>query len=480
MDLTVLNLATPRLTEALRPSGPQLLWVLDIYGFLLAGFLLPMGNLGDRIGRRRLLLIGAAAFGLASIAAAFSPTGVALIASRAVLGVAAATLAPSTLSLIRNMFLDPGQRTLAIGVWATSFSAGAAIGPLLGGLLLLRFWWGSVFLLAVPVMVLLLVLAPFLLPEFRDPDPGRPDWVGAALSLAAVLVLIYGVKQFAQGGSPWLAAAAVLVGLGLGAAFVRRQIALVDPLVDLRLFRVPAFSVALATNLLGLLAIDGAFLLVAQYLQLVAGLPPWQAALWTLPWAGGLIAGSMAGPLLSRWLRPRVIVVAGLVLAAIGFALLTEVGGASGLAFIAVASTLSSLGVSPAVTLSTDLVVSAVPANRAGAASGMSETSTELGGALGIALIGSVGLAVYRSALVPPGAIPPASLAAARETLGGALAVATGLPGGSGAALAATARDAFTQGLHVSGLVCAAVVAASAVLAAMLQDRNPPMSEMKE
>lgn len=192
MDLTVLNLATPRLAEALRTSGPQLLWILDSYGFLLAGFLLPMGNLGDRIGRRRLLMIGAAAFGLASIAAAYSPSAIALMTARAVLGVAAATLAPSTLSLIRNMFLDPGQRTLAIGAWATSFSAGAAIGPLLGGLLLLRFWWGSVFLLTAPVMVLLLVLAPFLLPEFRDPDPGKPDWVGAGLSLASLLVVIYG------------------------------------------------------------------------------------------------------------------------------------------------------------------------------------------------------------------------------------------------------------------------------------------------
>jgi DHA2 family multidrug resistance protein-like MFS transporter len=480
MDLTVLNLATPRLAAALRPSGPELLWILDVYSFLLAGFLLPMGSLGDRIGRRRLLMIGAVAFGLASVVAAFSPSAIALIAARAVLGVAAATLAPSTLSLIRNMFLDARQRTTAIGIWAASFAAGTAIGPLLGGLLLLRFWWGSVFLLAVPVMALLLLLAPHLLPEYRDPQPGRPDWAGAGLSLAAVLLAIFGIKQFAEGGAPAIAAAAVLGGAALGAAFVRRQLGLADPLLDLRLFRVPAFGVALATNLLVLFALDGAFLFVAQYVQLVAGLSPWQAALWMLPWAGGLVAGSLAGPLLTRWLEPRVVVVGSLLLAAFGFALLAGVGGAAGLLVAAAGSALSSLGISPAVPIATDLVVGAVPPGRAGAASGMTETSTELGGALGVALVGSAGLAVYRSVLVPPPGLPSASLAAARDTLAGALAVAGGLPGTSGTALARSARDAFTQGLHLSGLVSAAIVLALAVLVATPLARHRPTSEGEE
>ncbi len=240
MDLTVLNLAVPHLSADLRPSSTQLLWIVDIYGFLVAGSLVTMGTLGDRIGRRRLLLIGAAAFGAASLVAAWSTSAEMLIAARALLGLAGATVAPSTLSLIRNMFLDPRQRTVAISVWITSFSVGGAIGPLLGGVLLQWFWWGSVFLLAVPVMALLLVLGPLLLPEFRDPQPGRLDLPSAALSVAAVLAVIYGLKQLAQDGLGWPPALSILAGLAVGVVFVRRQHRLADPLLDLRLFRHPS------------------------------------------------------------------------------------------------------------------------------------------------------------------------------------------------------------------------------------------------
>lgn len=467
MDLTVLDLATPRLTDALRPTGPELLWALDVYGFVLAGLLLPMGAIGDRIGRRKLLLIGAVGFGAASVVAAFSPSALALIVARAVLGVAAATLAPSTLSLVSNMFRDARQRALAVGVWATSFSLGGGIGPLLGGLLLERFWWGSVFLLAVPAMALLLVLGPLLLPEFRDPHPGRPDWLGAGLSLAAILAVVYALKQIAMGDVSLPVVAVGLFGLGLGAAFVRRQLRLADPLVDLRLFRIPAFSAALATNLLTLLALDGAFLFLAQYLQLVAGLGPWPAGLMMLPWAAGGVVGSTAGPLVARRVPAWAAVTGSVVLAAAGFALLAGLGGGADLVVIGVASTVFALGISPAVALSTDLVVGAVAPERAGAASGMTETSTELGGALGIALIGSLGMAVYRAALAPTASTPGAAVAAARETLGGALAVASAMHGPSGAALAASARDAFTQGTRVAGVVSAALLVALAVLVAL-------------
>src|SRR5687768_7699207 len=204
MDLTVLHLAIPHLSRDLRPSSSQLLWIIDIYGFMVAGSLITMGTLGDRIGRRRLLMIGAAAFGIASIVAAFSTSPEMLIATRALLGLAGATIAPSTLSLIRNMFLNAEQRQTAIAVWITSFSVGAAIGPLLGGLVLEFFWWGAAFLLAVPVMIALLILGPRLLPEYKDPDPGRLDLVSAGLSLVAVLAMIYGLKQFAQDGVGWV------------------------------------------------------------------------------------------------------------------------------------------------------------------------------------------------------------------------------------------------------------------------------------
>src|SRR5688500_6689224 len=210
MDLTVLNLALPALSEDLQPSSAQVLWSVDVYGFLVAGLLITMGTLGDRIGRRRLLLIGAAGFALASLLAALSPRAEMLIAARALLGVAGATLAPSTLSLIRNMFHDAQQRTFAIGVWITSFSVGAAIGPLIGGLLLERFWWGSVFLPALPVMGLLLAVGPRPLPEYRAPDAGRLDLPSAAISLIAVLAVIYGLKQIAQDGVGWTAALSIV------------------------------------------------------------------------------------------------------------------------------------------------------------------------------------------------------------------------------------------------------------------------------
>jgi MFS transporter, DHA2 family, multidrug resistance protein len=251
MDLTVLNLALPALSRDLQPSSSQLLWIVDISGFLVAGLLITMGTLGDRIGRRRLLLIGAAAFALSSLFAAFSTSAEMLIAARALLGVAGATLAPSTLSLIRNTFNDRQQRTFAIGVWITSFSAGAAVGPLIGGLPLEHFWWGSAFLPALLVMGLLLAVGPRLLPEYSDPEAGRLDLISAALSLVAVLAVIYGLKRIAQDGVGWTAAVSIVAGLVVGAAFVRRQHRLADPLIDLRLFRLPAFNAALAANTFG-------------------------------------------------------------------------------------------------------------------------------------------------------------------------------------------------------------------------------------
>src|SRR6266567_2342329 len=353
MDLTVLYLALPSLTADLKPSSAQLLWISDIYGFMLAGFLITMGTLGDRIGRRRLLLIGAAAFGLASVLAAFASSVAMLIAARALLGIAASTLAPSTLSLIRNMFLDPRQRTIAIGIWVTSFSLGAALGPALGGLLLHFFWWGSVFLLAVPVMALLLVLGPILLPEFRDPQAGRLDLVSAGMSLVAVLAVVWGLKQLAQDGPGWPSALSIVVGLAVGVVFVRRQHTLADPLLDLRLFRVPAFSAALTTNVLSFFVGFGALLFIAQYLQLVLGLSPLAAGLWMLPASAGFILGSLLTSVLVRRVRPAFVIAAGMVRAAVGLGLFTQLdtGSTAGLAVLVAGSTVFSLALAPVDTL---------------------------------------------------------------------------------------------------------------------------------
>jgi DHA2 family multidrug resistance protein-like MFS transporter len=413
-------------------SSTQLLWITDIYGFLLAGSLVTMGTLGDRIGRRRLLLAGAAAFGAASVLAALSTSAEMLIAARALLGVAGATLAPSTLSLLRSMFADPRQRTVAIGVWIASFSAGGAIGPLAGGVLLERFWWGSVFLLAVPVMALLLAVGPILLPESRDPQVGRLDLRSAGLSLAAVLAVIYGLKQLAHDGPSWPSALAVVAGLAVGVVFVRRQRRLADPLLDLRLFRSPAFSAALAANTLDFFVSFAALLFIAQYLQLVLGLSPLAAGLWMLPASLGFIVGSLLTPLLVRRARPGLVMAGGMVLAAVGFGLLTRVDGTAGLAVLVTGSVVLSLGSAPMTTLATDLMVGTAPPERAGAASGIAETSSEFGGALGIAILGVIGTAVYRGQVADavPAGIPPQAADAARDTLGGAVAADGSSPTG--------------------------------------------------
>ena len=466
MDLTVLYLAVPSLTKDLEPSSSELLWTTDIYGFLIAGLLITMGTLGDRIGRRRLLLFGAAGFGAASVVAAFSTSAEMLIAARAVLGVAAATLAPSTLSLIRNMFHDPAQRTVAIGLWVTSYSVGAAIGPLVGGLLLESFWWGSVFLLAVPVMVLLLVVGPRLLPEFRDPRPGRFDLASAALSLVSVLTVIYGVKRMAEDGFGSQPAIAIAAGLVVGVVFLHRQGRLADPMIDLRLFRVPAFSASLAANALALFAVFGVDLFIAQYLQLVLGMGPFEAGLWTLPSAAGFIVGSMLAPAIARAVRPALLVPGGLAVTAIGLAILTQVGTDTGLAALVTGSVVMALGAAQVVTLSTDLIVGAAPPERAGTASGISETGTELGGALGIAILGSLGTAVYRSEVsgAVPSGVPSHAAEAVQDTLGGALGVADRVP----VSLIDAAIAAFTHGLQVAATASAVLMLGMTVLAALL------------
>ncbi len=470
MDLTVLNLALPELSEDLQPTSSQLLWIVDIYGFLVAGFLITMGALGERIGRRRLLVIGSAAFGVASVLAAFSPTPELLIASRALLGIAGATLAPSTLSLIRTMFTDPRQRTMAIGVWTAGFAAGAALGPVLGGVLLEFFWCGSVFLLAVPVMLLVLVLGPVLLPEYRNPDARWPDLTGAVLSAAAVLAVIHGLKQVAEHG--WGPEPGLFIAGGAiaGVAFVVHQRRSAHPMVDLGLLRIPAVSASLATNTLGLAVVFGAYLLMAQYMQLVLDLSPLRAGLWTLPSALTMIAGSLLTPLLLRVARPRHVMGGGFVLTALGLVVLAQVDGGGDLAVVVGASMVFALGASPAMTLATDLIVGSAPPERAGAASALSETGSELGGALGIASLGSIATAVSRDELLasmPAGESPDAA-DSARDTLGGALAVASELPADLGTQLAAAAESAFTQALQTAVLVGAAVAVATAVLTTVL------------
>jgi MFS transporter, DHA2 family, multidrug resistance protein len=467
MDLTVLHLAVPKLSADLEPTSAQLLWIIDIYGFFVAGLLVTMGTLGDRIGRRRLLLIGAAVFGATSLLAAFSTSAEMLIVARALLGISGATLAPSTLSLIFHMFTDPRERSIAVGVWIGSFSAGSAIGPVLGGLMLEFFWWGSVFLLALPVMALLLILGPRVLPEYRDPNAGRLDPVSAGMSIVALLAVIFGLKEIAQDGVGPMAVAAIVIGLAMGALWVRRQGRLADPMIDVGLFRIRSFNAALAVNFLSIFVMVGYFLFVAQYLQLVVGLSPLMAGLWSLPSAVAFIIGSQLAPRIVQRVRPAYLIGGGLFIGATGLAMLVGVGASNGLPLLIAASVVISIGLAPVFGLTTELIVGTAPPERAGAASGISETAAELGGALGIAILGSVGVAIYRGAVGAelPAAVPDGAAEVARDTLGGAVAVAAELPTELGAVVLDVAREAFVAGMHLTAGIAAVVAVGLALLA---------------
>ncbi|SDT68199.1 MFS transporter [Jiangella sp. DSM 45060] len=454
LELTVTHLALPAIDADLRPSGTQLLWIVDVYAFLLAGSMLALGAAGDRIGRRRLLMIGAAAYGVLSALAAWAPTAETLIAARALLGVAGATLMPSTLSLTATMFRDARQRAVAVGVVIASVSGGTAIGPLVGGALLERFWWGSVFLLGVPVMVLILALGPILLPAGETTTTTRIDVASVGLSMGAVLPLVWGLKEIAAGGAGWAPVAAVAGGIVVGAAFVARQRVLADPMVDVRLFRDPAFSVAVATLATGIFVLWGANYYLAQYLQLVQDLSPLRAGLWTAPSAAGVIVGSLLAPRLARRIRPGVVIGVGLTVSAAGFVLLTQLTATSGLGLLVAGSVTVSAGLGPMMALATDQVVGAAPPERAGAAAALSSMAPQLGGALGIAVLGSVVAAVFRGA------------GTGADTLGAAVAAAE-----DGTGLAA-AREAFTDGIVLAAAVSAALAAALAISVVTLSARR--------
>ncbi len=472
IDTTVLHLATPALSADLRPSASQLLWISDIYGFLIAGSLITMGTLGDRIGRRKLLLIGAAAFGIASILAAYAPSAEMLILARGILGVAGATLMPSTMSLIRNMFHDPRQRTTALSVWMTGFMTGGALGPLVGGLLLEFFWWGSAFLIGVPVMALLLLLGPWLLPEYRDPKAGRLDLISAALSVVAVLAMIFGLKEIATEGLSRTPILALLVGLLIGAVFIHRQRRLEDPLLDLSLFTNHAFSASLTALMLLTLVGPGIGFLVGQYLQLVLGMTPLEAGLWSLPVSASVVVGFLSVPTLLRRLPPPPVVGVGLVLSALGVGLLTL---AEGIAVVVTGQALFFLGAAPMFVMGLNLIVGAAPPERSGTASAVSETGQEFGAALGLAVLGSIAAAIYRTQMrdTAVDGIPAEAADAARDTLGGATAVAQQLPSDLATALLGRAQEAFADGLQWVAGISAAIVLIAAVFATIVLRRIP-------
>ncbi len=465
MDFSVLYLAVPHLTADLAPSGIQQLWIVDIYGFLIAGFLVTMGTIGDRIGRKKLLLIGAAVFGLASIAAAFSTSPEMLIASRALLGVAGAAVTPSVLALVTGMFTDPKQRSRALAIYLTCFMGGATLGPVVGGVLLEFFWWGSVFLVAVPGVVLLLVAGPFLLPDQKAPEPGRLDPVSVVLSLAAILPFVYGLKELARNGWAWFPAAVLVIGIAAAVVFVRRQRHLTHPLLDLRLFGNRTFSSALTLFFVTAAVGAGTMLLVTLYLQNVAELTPLAAGMLLLVPNVLMIIGNLTTPALANHIRPAYLIAGGLIIAGVGYLIFNLAGSTTGPIPIFIAMCVVIVGTAPLAALCNHLAMGEVPPERAGSGAAIVQTTTEFGLGLGIATLAVLGASVYRRNVEGALGVMPAEVAAAaRESVDRAVAVAGQLPAEQAEVLLAAARAAFTSGLHVVGIVSAVIYAGLAVL----------------
>ncbi|GAA5009746.1 MFS transporter [Streptomyces siamensis] len=460
VDATVLGLATPYISEDLRPSGTQLLWIGDVYSFVIAGLLVSMGSLGDRIGRKRLLLVGATVFGLISVLNAYATTPEMMILARALLGVAGATLMPATLALIRNLFHDPRERSLAVGIWGATASAGTAVGPVVGGFLLEHFWWGSVFLINLPVMVVLVLVGIKLLPESRNPDHGPWDLSSVVLSLVGVIGVVYAVKEAAAHGLSPESAGAGLLGAAALYWFVRRQLTLPAPLLDVRLFRNRGFSGAVLADLLTVLGMSGLVFFLSQYLQLVQGRGPFEAGLAEIPAAVGAVAAGLVAGSVARRFSVRAVVSGGL--AAVGLALgsLTLLSQSTGYPLLGAALLVVGVGAGFSFTVTADVILSSVPKEEAGAASAVSETAYELGAALGIALLGSIVTSVYAGFTGPAG-----TPAAAHESLGGAVESAAELPTDTAAALMDSARTAFVDGLAIAAGAGALVLLATAVAA---------------
>ncbi|MEU7554165.1 MFS transporter [Streptomyces sp. NPDC044571] len=464
VDATVLGLATPSLSEDLRPSGAQLLWIGDIYSFVIAGLLVSMGSLGDRIGRKKLLLAGATAFGAVSVLNACATSPEMMIAARALLGVAGATLMPSTLALIRNIFHDPRERSLAIGIWGATASAGAAVGPVVGGALLQHFYWGSVFLINLPVMLVLVLVGIKLLPESKNPVSGPWDLPSVGLSLVGVIGVVYAVKEAAIHGVTWQIGAAAGLGAAALVLFVRRQFRLASPLLDMRLFRHRGFSGAVLADLLTVFGLSGLVFFLSQFLQLVQGRQPLEAGLAELPAAVGAVATGLVAGRYARRFSVRSIVAGGLGASGLALGVLTLIHQDSGYPLLGAALLVVGLGAGFSFTVTADVILSSVPKEQAGSASAVSETAYELGAALGIALLGSIVTGVYQG-FTAPASVPAPIAAAAHESLGGAVEAAASVDPGTAQAMVHAAQGAFVDGLRLASGVGAVILLATAVAA---------------
>ncbi|MFD9465465.1 MFS transporter [Streptomyces sp. NPDC060027] len=470
VDATVLHVAVPAVTEELKPGAIELLWIVDVYPLVCASLLILFGTLGDRVGRRRVLLLGYALFGVASGIAALADNAQVLIGARALLGVGGAMIMPATLSILRQVFPDRRERALAIGIWSAVAAVGAAVGPLLGGFLLEHFWWGSVFLINIPLMIVSLPVGRLLLPESRGDRDGPWDVVGALMAAAGLFGLVLGVKRLGGGEAPLspLTLAPLLIGGALMAGFVRRQRRRTHPLVDLRMFARPAFSTSVGCIVLAMLALVGLELIAAQYLQLVLGLSPLQTGLRLLPLTFAAMAAGLAGAKLLRRFGPRAMVCFGFCLTAAAVVTLTAMGADDDTGLLLFGFVLLGFGLETTLFGAYESMLSEAPQEQSGGAAAIGETSYQLGAGIGIALLGSVMNAAYAPGLSSVPGVPAADSEAAGHSLGEAYEVADRLGGTSGGALRQAARDSFVHGLHVTLLVSAALLLLGAVMALRL------------
>ncbi|MGW0691306.1 MFS transporter [Streptomyces sp. NBC_01637] len=458
MDVSVLFFAIPSIDRDLAPSATQQLWIFDVYGFALSGLLITMGSLGDRIGRRKLLLLGAVAFSTASVGAAYATSPEMLIAARALLGIGGATLMPSTMGLVRNMFRNEQQRSTAVGIWSGAMAGGIALGSVLSGFMLQHFWWGSVFLINVPAMVLLLVLVPVLVPEFKDPNPGRFDLWSVPLSMGAVLPVIYGVKESAAHSLDARNALLIAVGLLVGWVFVRRQRVRDDAMISRELFRGKGFAAGIGLNSLAAFAMMGSAFFTTQYLQSVLGMSTMEAALWSLAPSLAVGAAAPAATAIAQRIDRMQVISAGFVIAAAGFALLA-LSDTDSLWLLLIGSAVMSSGIVTVMALVSDLALATAPPEKAGSAASLLETGQEFGGAMGMALLGAVATAVYGADL------PDSAPEAARKTLPGALATGD-------ASLISAGREAFVHSMQYASVAGSLILLAGAALAVALLRRG--------
>ncbi|MEU6509530.1 MFS transporter [Streptomyces sp. NPDC046942] len=470
LDATVLHVAVPAVTADLRPGAIELLWIVDVYPLVCASLLILFGTLGDRIGRRRVLLLGYGLFGVASAVAAFAPTAETLILARALLGVGGAMIMPATLSILRQVFPDRRERALAIGVWSAVAAVGAAVGPLLGGFLLEHFWWGAVFLVNIPLMLVSLPVGRILLPESRGERTGPWDVSGALMAAGGLFGVVLGVKRLGGGEAPAspFTVLPLLIGAALLFFFVRRQRRLPHPLVDLRMFRRPAFSTSVGCIVLAMLALVGLELIAAQYLQLVLGLSPLRTGLRLLPLTVAAMAAGLAGARMLRRFGPRRMVCAGFLLTAAAVLTLTAMGGGDNAPLLLSGFVLLGFGLETTLFGAYESMLSEAPADQAGGAAAIGETSYQLGAGIGIALLGSVMNAAYAPGLRSVPGVPRHASRAAGHSIGEAYDVAGRLGGDTGAALRLAARDSFVHGLHVTLLVSAGLLLLGSVIALRL------------